>query len=1004
MEEYEACPQQQGELTQCCTLSSGVLRCPANMCPTGYFVSFTSFCRTSSEETTTKQEEETAAFYSPTVMATTSASVSVTAESLRESSRITTSEMVQNTSSTKVTSGQMPSTLTSLTTSSENSPMTAAGFTMTGEVREETTPNGTAYVTCCQDCINCTANQSENDQHKTSIPIISGVVIGCLILLALFTFLVIWKRKKSRKDAYEIDNRLSQRPGYEEDINRHSFSRFVKINVGRPIVFIAKGNNSKTETTEVYEEIALSPQSSHTRKQASNGETLTNPCHYLQPNKIVIGDDIDDQAVFTGSSIRPDETCRKKVELHRGPSMPYYTNESAPVNRDRDEYRDNDAVKLSWPDKRDESREGAQRGVNSETLIYKGGLCNSLGVLNTSIDSSTKDLPLKLSAENPCPQEGQSSKDKMYKGKGPLSSFKSYHPIRRSRWHDSIKAYKDSVESADSGIYSSRESWVANDDGDLSSLKDQSVGSVDSPEECGSRESLTNAHDSYYTEEQDFLHSSKSTQTVLKNILPDPVLSEDWQFSNEFSVMGGKLQGNDSDVILEIPVGGIGKDEVVTIHGAVSTDLNKAYSKLDLPKDEVIVSPIVEYFAGLGFTFQKAVKIVLPSFMPPNVSLEHIHVYQFHSENNKVHCYRLQTLNTNMEHFEVDTYGRQIHIVTHHFSGYLCTVCEKACADYTKPHDITLQVYAKHVLRDDNTREVIVRLDMWDARFSIKDFQKPPENSTKNRQMLLITREKLPRLPAGVEVEGIEVGGRLGMGDTQKDLWTHVTDGATVLKPVLQTMELNRFYPSRCHTMDFPCCFSWELQNQTDILPQMEFECFVYVGYISPKERARTADDTNIFMTDVPPVGITVRRAKEFDADYRCSLMPDGTSGSWQTHHIPSRQSSISFDSVLSPSECHHYKQSGQGVVRSPSLNKLEIENVQNLIVCPGAVSPMEEQPSSSTHPKEQPGMCQPLQPQEELCSHVLPNTRNSTSVHDNMKRPVQVSNREDDLNQSHDF
>ncbi|PVD32268.1 hypothetical protein C0Q70_07701 [Pomacea canaliculata] len=874
MEEYEACPQQQGELTQCCTLSSGVLRCPANMCPTGYFVSFTSFCRTSSEETTTKQEEETAAFYSPTVMATTSASVSVTAESLRESSRITTSEMVQNTSSTKVTSGQMPSTLTSLTTSSENSPMTAAGFTMTGEVREETTPNGTAI-------------QEGPDSIGSK---------------ARFT-------ASSRKDAYEIDNRLSQRPGYEEDINRHSFSRFVKINVGRPIVFIAKGNNSKTETTEVYEEIALSPQSSHTRKQASNGETLTNPCHYLQPNKIVIGDDIDDQAVFTGSSIRPDETCRKKVELHRGPSMPYYTNESAPVNRDRDEYRDNDAVKLSWPDKRDESREGAQRGVNSETLIYKGGLCNSLGVLNTSIDSSTKDLPLKLSAENPCPQEGQSSKDKMYKGKGPLSSFKSYHPIRRSRWHDSIKAYKDSVESADSGIYSSRESWVANDDGDLSSLKDQSVGSVDSPEECGSRESLTNAHDSYYTEEQDFLHSSKSTQTVLKNILPDPVLSEDWQFSNEFSVMGGKLQGNDSDVILEIPVGGIGKDEVVTIHGAVSTDLNKAYSKLDLPKDEVIVSPIVEYFAGLGFTFQKAVKIVLPSFMPPNVSLEHIHVYQFHSENNKVHCYRLQTLNTNMEHFEVDTYGRQIHIVTHHFSGYLCTVCEKACADYTKPHDITLQVYAKHVLRDDNTRE-------------------PPENSTKNRQMLLITREKLPRLPAGVEVEGIEVGGRLGMGDTQKDLWTHVTDGATVLKPVLQ----------------------------------------------------------------------------EFDADYRCSLMPDGTSGSWQTHHIPSRQSSISFDSVLSPSECHHYKQSGQGVVRSPSLNKLEIENVQNLIVCPGAVSPMEEQPSSSTHPKEQPGMCQPLQPQEELCSHVLPNTRNSTSVHDNMKRPVQVSNREDDLNQSHDF
>lgn len=129
-------------------------------------------------------------------MATTSASVSVTAESLRESSRITTSEMVQNTSSTKVTSGQMPSTLTPLTTSSENSPMTAAGFTMTGEVREETTPNGTAYVTCCQACINCTASQSENDQHKTSIPIISGVVIGCLSLLALFTCLLIWKRKK----------------------------------------------------------------------------------------------------------------------------------------------------------------------------------------------------------------------------------------------------------------------------------------------------------------------------------------------------------------------------------------------------------------------------------------------------------------------------------------------------------------------------------------------------------------------------------------------------------------------------------------------------------------------------------------------------------------------------------------------------------------------------------------------------------------------------------------
>ena len=298
-------------------------------------------------------------------------------------------------------------------------------------------------------------------------------------------------------------------------------------------------------------------------------------------------------------------------------------------------------------------------------------------------------------------------------------------------------------------------------------------------------------------------HVTSTTLRETSSTPPAPAFSSAWQFSGLFSANGGQLQGQDSDVILSIPENAI-KDVIdgdpppsgdavrsevrrvsdvstpetrssegrpqdtaastgvidhedqqgdvcservasggLTIRGAISTDLKAVHRKLRLAGTETINSPVVEYFAGENFTFQKPVCISLPHFLPPDVCTSDVRVYQYHVDNageTRIEMLRLVKPNDNdwprEESHDADcdagdggsrhhaggvfffSEKKRINILTVHFSEYFCTLCQK---EMSPPH-LRLRLYGRHLQR--RTRDVDLILFIWDLRLDIKDFRK----------------------------------------------------------------------------------------------------------------------------------------------------------------------------------------------------------------------------------------------------------------------------------------
>ena len=178
----------------------------------------------------------------------------------------------------------------------------------------------------------------------------------------------------------------------------------------------------------------------------------------------------------------------------------------------------------------------------------------------------------------------------------------------------------------------------------------------------------------------------------------------------------------------------------VEIYGTISTDLTAVHTKLSLASTETISSPVVEYYAGVDCTFQKPVCISLPHFLPPGVSAnDHVRVYQF--DRDAVGEIRLEMLtlvtvkdNTPREGCDESSGDiaddvrrtgvfyfnekREIKILVHHFSGYFCTHCKKE----VEPPHLRLRLYGTHTQR--RTRDVNLKLFIWDLRLNIRDFRK----------------------------------------------------------------------------------------------------------------------------------------------------------------------------------------------------------------------------------------------------------------------------------------
>ncbi|XP_025091542.1 uncharacterized protein LOC112562476 [Pomacea canaliculata] len=198
---------------------------------------------------------------------------------------------------------------------------------------------------------------------------------------------------------------------------------------------------------------------------------------------------------------------------------------------------------------------------------------------------------------------------------------------------------------------------------------------------------------------------------------------------------------------------------------------------------------------------------------------------------------------------------------------------------YYKPPEVTLQALAKYVLRCDEKREVIVRLDLWDSRFFSPDIQRRrqrTEVSTEDRQMVLVAERKLKSLDDSPDVGNAFIGARFQPSEDQTTCWSHVRTGGVNVCPIEQRLHVKELYP--CRHQRPHNSMKWLLSDAKTNAPQ-EFECFISVGYIESQTLIAGSSfgndqQTIIFMEYPQSVILPIRRAMKLDEEHPDSLRP----------------------------------------------------------------------------------------------------------------------------------
>nr|KAG5701312.1 hypothetical protein BaRGS_020674 [Batillaria attramentaria] len=261
----------------------------------------------------------------------------------------------------------------------------------------------------------------------------------------------------------------------------------------------------------------------------------------------------------------------------------------------------------------------------------------------------------------------------------------------------------------------------------------------------------------------------------------EPIFNKTWGLKKEFSPSGGYLQGEASDVRLEIPREALVGS--VCVWGAICTDTKAVEEKLDLPEDEFIITPVAEYFAGSEFKSAEPVRIFLPYFLPSSFVKEKARAYRFYRDD--AGKLRRERVDVELNDFDDTGAGRlqlaqgkgktasslsRLCIQTDRFSGYFCTVC---CRTEELPNPVLyMDLWAKPVRKDDGRTQIDVRLDVWDARMKIKDFREGSMRETVNaRGLERVDFKTLDPLPGDVDVREMFLGTRLELADQNR--WMH---------------------------------------------------------------------------------------------------------------------------------------------------------------------------------------------------------------------------------------
>ncbi|KAK7093396.1 hypothetical protein V1264_007159 [Littorina saxatilis] len=257
-----------------------------------------------------------------------------------------------------------------------------------------------------------------------------------------------------------------------------------------------------------------------------------------------------------------------------------------------------------------------------------------------------------------------------------------------------------------------------------------------------------------------------NTKGGLNDGVPSPIFSSDWQDSQTFFAEGGFLRQTGSDVILHVPPGAVERNTQIKVHSSICADVDHIRHLMNLSENEEVVSPLVEYWAGEDFEFQRPVTITLRHCLPADFDADMVQIYHLTrghgsdldlaiskikkavdlSEDGRLTMAASADVHENAQGnfsmewtqqdlegggfylFDSDTAGN-VQIKTNRFCGYVCTFCHAK-----KKKNVELYAAGSGSSSDESRPVINVSVHVWDAKLKVADFRKLYEIEADTRE------------------------------------------------------------------------------------------------------------------------------------------------------------------------------------------------------------------------------------------------------------------------------
>ncbi|XP_025095971.1 uncharacterized protein LOC112564983 isoform X2 [Pomacea canaliculata] len=359
--------------------------------------------------------------------------------------------------------------------------------------------------------------------------------------------------------------------------------------------------------------------------------------------------------------------------------------------------------------------------------------------------------------------------------------------------------------------------------------------------------------------------SSATTQTdsVSTVLEPAPMFCTQWHACHTFSSRGGTLQIRDSEAKLSVPPNAVKKGSYLDVRAATATDLPFIHYSLQLPENEIIMSPVVEFQADECFQFDRWVDITVPHFLPSSCIDDDVKVY--HVDRNSDGGFRLLVLTseTVYEKMSKNNTGSfqsqdgdeadvddgsldvgffrllpngQLLVKTKGFCGYFCTACN---VQHSQLH---LFAFGSHKFISRDQRNVKIFLYLWDKRIQLKDFQRdylPGDIQTHSwlaRQTLTIVED--PDFLNSLVILHFHIH------DSCASDWRHALrrDSLDPIFPVKRQFVLGKVLHWKTGA---PRCEEWLIENINGRAPDEIFQGYVDVVNITQRRLSSASDIIN---------------------------------------------------------------------------------------------------------------------------------------------------------------